>query len=50
MFRVGDGVVFVRSLLLMRLNFKSEAVFSDRTKERLTDELYIFSFLFMGLP
>jgi len=33
---VGDGVVFVRYLLLMRLNFISAAVFSDRTAERLT--------------
>jgi len=33
---VGDGVVFVRYLLLMRLNFKSDAVFSDRTAERQT--------------
>jgi hypothetical protein len=46
---VGDGVVFVRYLLLMRLNFKSAAIFSDRTKERLTDELYIFSFFVYGV-
>jgi hypothetical protein len=46
---VGDGVVFVRYLLLMRLNFKSAAIFSDRTAKRLTDELYIFSFFVDGV-
>ena len=46
---VGDGVVFVRYLLLMRLNFKSAAILSDRTAERLTDELYIFSFFVYGV-
>jgi hypothetical protein len=33
----------------MRLNFKSAAIFSDRTAERLTDELYIFSFFVYGV-
>jgi hypothetical protein len=47
---VGDGVVFVRYLLLMRLNFKSAAIFSDRTAERLKMNCIFSVFLFMGLP
>jgi hypothetical protein len=46
---VGDGVVFVRYLSLIRLNFKSAAIFSDRTAEQLTDKLYIFSFFVYGV-
>jgi hypothetical protein len=42
MWEQGDGLVFVRYLLLMRLNSESEAIFSVPTAKQLADELIAY--------